>query len=220
MSPVPAHDADELLEISRRYASLPPERRRTFREKLRSHGFDIGQLPVVARPAHAVGTDAAALVALSPLSPAQERLWFLWRLNPAGVAYNMSGLLRLRGAVDEAALRATFTALVTRHASLRTRFVEHDGEPRQQVDDKPAFGWAAHVLAAPSEAQVQATLERLAWQPFDLERGPLLRVDLVRTAADDLRLLVSMHHIVSDGWSIGVLFAEFLALYEAAATSG
>ncbi|RAS35359.1 non-ribosomal peptide synthase protein (TIGR01720 family)/amino acid adenylation domain-containing protein [Paraburkholderia bryophila] len=219
VSPVPAHDADELLEISRRYASLPHERRRTFREKLRSHGFDIGQLPVVALPADAADTDAAALVALSPLSPAQERLWFLWRLNPAGVAYNMSGLLRLRGAVDEAALHATFTALVTRHASLRTRFAEHDGEPRQRVDDEPAFGWASHVLAAPGEAQVQATLERLAWQPFDLEQGPLLRVDLVRTAADDLRLLVSMHHIVSDGWSIGVLFAEFLALYEAAATS-
>ncbi|MBK3810718.1 condensation domain-containing protein, partial [Paraburkholderia nemoris] len=209
----PAHDAGELLDISRRYASLPPERRRAFRERLRAHGFDVAQLPVVALP------DEDDASADAPLSPAQERLWFLWRLNPASAAYNMSGVLRLKGAIDVSALRATFAALVTRHASLRTRFVEVDGEPRQRVDSEPTFGWAEQRLVDQSDSAIEAVLDQLAWRPFDLEHGPLLRVDLVRTESDEQRLLISMHHIVSDGWSIGVLFAEFLALYEAAVTS-
>ncbi|MFM0117056.1 amino acid adenylation domain-containing protein, partial [Paraburkholderia nemoris] len=209
----PAHDASELLDISCRYASLPPERRRAFRERLRAHGFDVAQLPVVALP------DEDDASADAPLSPAQERLWFLWRLNPASAAYNMSGVLRLKGAIDVSALRATFAALVTRHASLRTRFVEVDGEPRQRVDGEPTFGWAERRLVDQSDSAIEAVLDQLAWRPFDLEHGPLLRVDLVRTESDEQRLLISMHHIVSDGWSIGVLFAEFLALYEAAVTS-
>jgi amino acid adenylation domain-containing protein len=154
-----------------------------------------------------------------PLSFAQERLWFIHRLDPASPAYNMSPALRLRGELDAAALERALGELVRRHESLRTHFPEVDGAPVQRVE--PWTGWTLRVedLSEEDEDRREAGLVRrataAAWAPFDLERGPLFRATLLRLADDDHALLLGMHHAVSDGWSMGIFFRELAALYAA-----
>jgi amino acid adenylation domain-containing protein len=163
-------------------------------------------------------------VARPPLSFAQERMWFLDRLEPGGTAYNLPVALRLRGALDVAALAAALGEVVRRHEALRTTFAEAGGEPWQVIGDValelPVIDLRALADPDPdpdpdpeSEADrlTAAELER----PFDLARGPLLRALLLRTGERDWRLLLDQHHIVSDGWSLGVLVRESAALYEA-----
>jgi amino acid adenylation domain-containing protein len=154
-----------------------------------------------------------------PLSFAQQRLWFLAQLDArAAAAYAMPGGVRLRGALDIAALQAALNRIVARHEALRTSFVLGKGEP-VQVIAAPEVGLALTQVDLSGHAAPEAELERLAAEeaaaPFDLERGPLIRARLVRLAHDDHVLLVTMHHIVSDGWSMGVLINEFSALYAA-----
>ncbi|MBW8848894.1 MAG: amino acid adenylation domain-containing protein, partial [Burkholderiales bacterium] len=154
-----------------------------------------------------------------PLSFAQQRLWFLAQLDArAAAAYAMPGGVRLRGALDAAALQAALDRIVARHEALRTSFASVEGEP-VQVIAAPDVGFALAHEDLAGQASPEAELERLAAEetaaPFDLERGPLIRARLVRLAHDDHVLLVTMHHIVSDGWSMGVLVNEFSALYAA-----
>jgi hypothetical protein len=154
-----------------------------------------------------------------PLSFAQQRLWFLERLGTGGSAYHIHAPLRLRGALDGAALARALDGVVARHEALRTTFAEVDGVPEQRIAPAEASGFplVGHDLGG--EADAEAGLERImaeeAAAPFDLERGPLIRGRLVRLAADDHVLLLTMHHVVSDGWSMGVLFGELSALYAA-----
>jgi amino acid adenylation domain-containing protein len=156
-----------------------------------------------------------------PLSFAQQRLWFLDQLDPAaGARYNMPAALRLKGALDRAALQASLERVVARHASLRTTFASVDGQPRQQVHAPgAAFDLAQQDLGALGGHERQSALERIAMDealaPFDLAGGPLMRARLLRLADDDHVLLVTQHHIVSDGWSVGVLVREVVALYAA-----
>ncbi|MBW8849128.1 MAG: non-ribosomal peptide synthetase, partial [Burkholderiales bacterium] len=154
-----------------------------------------------------------------PLSFAQQRLWFIAQLDArAAAAYAIPGGVRLKGALDAAALRAALDRIVVRHEALRTSFVLVDGDP-VQVIAAPEVGLALTQVDLSGHAAPEAELERLAAEeaaaPFDLERGPLIRGRLVRLAHDDHVLLVTMHHIVSDGWSMGVLVNEFSALYAA-----
>ena len=153
-----------------------------------------------------------------PLSPAQSRLWFFWQMEPQSAAYNVPGALRLRGALDEVALRQTFAALMERHETLRTTFDERDGEPCQVIHAQVELPLARLDLSTQKDAEVQARrlAEEEAARPFDLRDGPLLRLTLLRLANDDHVLLLTLHHIVSDGWSIRVLMDEFAALYHAA----
>ncbi|RKG95356.1 non-ribosomal peptide synthetase, partial [Corallococcus carmarthensis] len=154
-----------------------------------------------------------------PLSFAQQRLWFLDQLTPGDASYNMPTALRLTGHVDVEALRRAFEALAARHDSLRTTFREHQGEAAQHIHT-PAT-WALPLIdlselpEAQREAEAQRRVEAEARQPFDLRHGPLLRTALVRLAVEEHLLLVTMHHIVSDGWSMGVLVRELVAFYEA-----
>ncbi|WP_370469510.1 non-ribosomal peptide synthase/polyketide synthase, partial [Corallococcus caeni] len=158
----------------------------------------------------------------APLSFAQQRLWFLDQLTPGDASYNISSALSLKGRVDVESLRRAFESLVQRHEALRTTFREHQGQATQSIH--PPSGWALslHDLSAQPEARREAEARRLitedARQPFQLEEGPLLRTALVRLGAEDHLLLVTMHHIVSDGWSMGVLVRELVALYEAFST--
>jgi amino acid adenylation domain-containing protein len=153
-----------------------------------------------------------------PLSFAQQRLWFLHRLDPAGLGYNVPFPLRLRGAVDPPALRRALDELVRRHESLRTVFAAVDGRAAQVVlPPVPAALPQLDLRGLPGAAR-ERELRRLCEdteRPFDLERGPVLRAVLVRLDADDAALLLSMHHVASDGWSVGVLFRELSALYAA-----
>ncbi|WP_420127865.1 non-ribosomal peptide synthase/polyketide synthase [Longimicrobium sp.] len=152
-----------------------------------------------------------------PLSFAQQRLWFLERLGGLGTAYHVPTRLRLRGELDRDALVRTLDRVVERHEALRTTFVEVEGEPVQRIAPPGGFPLLEHDLGGHADAE--AELRRLAaeeWAaPFDLEHGPLIRGRLIRLAQDDHVLLVTMHHIVSDGWSRGVLTRELDALYAA-----
>ena len=155
-----------------------------------------------------------------PQSLAQNRLWITWQLDPHSSAYNIPGALRLRGELDENALRASFQQLIERHESLRTRFFERDGVALQQVDAAGEFNLQlidiSELPAEEREARALHIREDEARTQFDLEKGPLLWVTLVRLDDDDHQLLVTMHHIIADGWSLNVLIDEFSRLYAAA----
>ncbi|TFY84469.1 amino acid adenylation domain-containing protein [Pseudomonas kairouanensis] len=158
-----------------------------------------------------------------PQSLAQNRLWITWQLDPHSSAYTIPGALRLRGELDEDAVRASFQHLIQRHEALRTRFYERDGQAFQRVDAKADFD--LHVIdlsdlpVAEREARAQQIREDEARTQFDLEKGPLLWVTLVRLDDEDHQLLVTLHHIIADGWSLNILIDEFSRLY-AAATQG
>ena len=160
-------------------------------------------------------------VGARPLSFAQERLWFLDRLTPGDPAYNVPLALRLEGRLYPAALAAALGAVVRRHASLRTAFGAVDGVPFQHAVPAPE-PWPLPLadLAALPAAVARAESRRLAVEegrrPFDLERGPLFRTALVRRDPGEHLVLATMHHIVSDGWSVRVLARDLAAFYEAA----
>ncbi|WP_207254859.1 condensation domain-containing protein, partial [Pseudomonas sp. GP01-A14] len=155
-----------------------------------------------------------------PQSLAQNRLWITWQLDPHSSAYTIPGALRLRGELDEDAVRATFQQLIQRHEALRTRFFERDGQAFQRVDAKADFDLQVIDLsdlpAAEREARAKQIREDEARTQFDLEKGPLLWVTLVRLDDEDHQLLVTLHHIIADGWSLNVLIDEFSRLYAAA----
>ncbi|WKN24386.1 non-ribosomal peptide synthase/polyketide synthase [Azotobacter vinelandii] len=152
-------------------------------------------------------------------SAAQNRLWFLWQLEPHSVAYNIPGGLRLRGELDEQALRHSFATLVERHESLRTTFYEEDGIGFQRAGTASDWTLLRDDLSALPEAQreerARTIREEEARFHFDLEHGPLLRVRLVSLDEQEHLLLVTLHHIVADGWSLGLLLDEFARLYAA-----
>ncbi|KPW56401.1 Amino acid adenylation, partial [Pseudomonas caricapapayae] len=156
-----------------------------------------------------------------PLSWAQQRLWFLDQLDrAAGAAYHIPAGLRLRGRLDSEALQATLDRIVARHETLRTHFALHEGQAIQMI--APAtqgFALITHDLCALDSAAQHEAVERLAGEealaPFDLSSGPLIRGRLVQLSQTEHILLVTQHHIVSDGWSTGVLLQEIGTLYRA-----
>ncbi|HEY7768547.1 amino acid adenylation domain-containing protein [Longimicrobium sp.] len=154
-----------------------------------------------------------------PLSFAQERLWFIDRMQPGSTVYNLLVARRLEGALDTAALERALGEIVRRHEALRTVFAEVDGSPVQVIAPFGGFALPVEDLAGVGEGDREAAVRRRAEEeaarPFDLAAGPLFRAALLRLGAEDHVLLLSMHHIVSDGWSMGVLFRELSALYEA-----
>ncbi|HST60880.1 MAG TPA: amino acid adenylation domain-containing protein, partial [Longimicrobium sp.] len=175
-------------------------------------------------PRPACGTSAPPLVPVErdgplPLSFAQQRLWFIDQLDPGSAAYNMPAALRIRGALDTDALRRALDEIVARHESLRTRFAGVAGEPVQVIESSGSAALAeVDLRALPEDArerEVRALAAAEAARPFDLAAGPLLRSTLLRLGADDHALLFTMHHVVSDGWSLGVLVREVAALYDA-----
>ncbi|HEU4884656.1 MAG TPA: amino acid adenylation domain-containing protein, partial [Longimicrobium sp.] len=189
---------------------------------------DLFERPVLAdfarglqTAARAVGTMIAPADRTGVLPPsfAQQRLWFLEQIGDLGSTYHIPVRLRLRGALDRKALVRALDRIVARHDALRTTFPTLDGEPVQHVVPVPesAFRLVEHDLhgSADAEGELQRVMADEAGAPFDLARGPLVRGRLVRMAEDDHVLLLTMHHIVSDGWSVGVLHSELGALYAA-----
>ncbi|HEX8903646.1 MAG TPA: condensation domain-containing protein, partial [Longimicrobiaceae bacterium] len=154
-----------------------------------------------------------------PLSFAQERLWFLDRMEPDSPLYNIPAALRLAGALDVAALERALGEIVRRHESLRTTFADAGGQPVQVIAPFAGFTLPVEDLSALGAAEREEIVRRraneaAAWS-FDLAAGPLMRTLLLRLADDEHVLLITMHHIVSDGWSMGVFFRELSALYAA-----
>lgn len=155
----------------------------------------------------------------SPLSFAQERLWFLDQLALVGSAYNTVIALRFQGVLHPGALERSLSEVIRRHESLRTRFKAVDGVAIQIVDPPEPMALPIRtVVNIPEEDRIRC-IGRLSdeerQQPFDLEKGPIIRATLLELAADDHALLLSIHHIACDGWSFGILNRELAALYSA-----
>ncbi|MDE2471739.1 MAG: AMP-binding protein, partial [Bradyrhizobium sp.] len=155
-----------------------------------------------------------------PMSYAQERLWFLEQLGLVGVAYNMASALRLQGMLDLAALERSFNEVVRRHENLRTHFEMMDGRGVQIIEPPGLFQLNRIDLSDLADHAARAAeAHRLALQHaerrFDLTLGPLFRATLIRLSASEHLLLINLHHIISDGWSQGVLIQEIGALYSA-----
>jgi len=156
-----------------------------------------------------------------PLSFAQSRLWFLDQMQPGSPFYNIPIALSLRGRLDRAAFAAAIGEIVRRHESLRTTFAEAGSEPVQRIAPDAPVAITEIDLEGLPEAGRRAEASRLgraeALRPFDLARGPLLRSSLVRLGAEEHLALFTLHHIVSDGWSTGLVTRELAALYTASA---
>ncbi|RYE42480.1 MAG: non-ribosomal peptide synthetase, partial [Hyphomicrobiales bacterium] len=200
-----------------------------MRQKL---GVDVALSELFARPTLGQYAQAVALAGASALPPievrgegelavqsfAQQRLWFLDQLDKrAGAAYHVPVGVTLGGPLDEAALRRSLDTIVQRHEVLRTSFSLVDGQPVQTVNGTGRFALVIKDLSTSEDPQAQALQEAReeASEPFDLATGPLVRGRLLKLADNEHVLLATMHHIVSDGWSMGVLVRELGALYAA-----
>ena len=154
-----------------------------------------------------------------PLSFAQQRLWFMDQLEPGGSVYNFPAAVRLKGPLDVAALRLSLNEIIRRHEVLRTTFAMVDGRPVQVIAPLLTLNLPILELRDLPEAEREAEVQRLATnearRPFDLAVGPLVRATVLRLAEDEHVGLLTMHHIVSDGWSTGILIREMAILYQA-----
>ena len=157
-----------------------------------------------------------------PLSFAQQRLWFINQLEPESTAYNVPIALRITGALDVTALEHAFSDLIKRHETLRTTFVVNNGHPEQSLSATGKFALRIVDLrdlpASEREKAAQRATAEEAQVLFDLANGPLLRTLLVKLSDEDHVLLLTMHHIVSDAWSMGLLARELTTVYEAHTT--
>ncbi|MBD2607822.1 non-ribosomal peptide synthetase [Scytonema hofmannii FACHB-248] len=154
-----------------------------------------------------------------PLSWGQERLWFLDQLEGSSAAYNISMAVQLQGKLNVDALEQAFKEIVQRHQVLRTRFDTVDGNPVQVIETKSKFNLFRDNLQLIStdklEVEVKKRLTQEAQKPFDLTHSPLIRATLLQIADNDYILLVTMHHIIADGWSVRVMVQELSVLYDA-----
>ncbi len=152
-----------------------------------------------------------------PLSFAQERLWFLDQLEPGTAVYNVCQAVRMKGTLDLAALEKALNEIIRRHEILRTNFVAADGLAVQSISPSRTLVPTVVDLSAwrdgTAEEELQRRLQEESRRPFDFTRDLLLRALVVRVSATEHTLMLTMHHIISDGWSIGILFREISALY-------
>jgi amino acid adenylation domain-containing protein len=196
--------------VQERLAGLSREERALLFERVRKRR-ESAAAPRERIPRRPPGLDPV------PASFAQERLWFLDRLAPGSTAYNMALALRVEGPVAPATLESVLGEVVRRHEALRTTFRQKGGQPIQVI--APPGPWSLPVVdlaGLPATLRETAALrlaQEEAERPFDLERGPLLRAVLLRLAREEQGLLLTLHHIISDGWSLGVLVREITALY-------
>jgi amino acid adenylation domain-containing protein/non-ribosomal peptide synthase protein (TIGR01720 family) len=194
----------KLLALATRFLSLGAAQRRMFLSKLREQGLDASALPI---PSGVAGER-------SPTSFSQQRLWFLEQLEPGNSTYHLPGALRLEGTLDVNAVQSAFEHVAKRHASLRTVFdTAEDGTPEQVIQAPHALPF--EHLSADDENELQDLADEFARRPFDLAQGPLWRVALVKRSAHEHVLLVCLHHIIADGWSIQVLLLDFVQAYRA-----
>ena len=229
------------LELEKRLASLPPEKRKLLELRLRKEGLSAERRPSGPPPVPRRDPDDPGPY---PLSFGQQRLWFIEQLNPGSAAYNIPFAGRLRGRLDPGLLERSLVEVARRHEVLRTRFLLQDGQPVQVVDPEPFVRLPVVDLAGlPAdlrEAEAARIILAEPQRPFDLERGPIIRVILVKLGAgspsshsqvgtlrsqlrategaegeEEHALLVTMPHLITDAWSMGIFFRELPAIYEA-----
>lgn len=199
----------QLQAVAGRIAGLGAGQRRQLFGKLMGQGVNVARLPIV--PASEQGPQV--------LSYAQQRQWFLWEFAPQDASSNMTCALRLVGALDVPALRAALAGLMQRHTSLRSRIVLVDDEPRQDIAPMSDVRLPFEVCGGvQDEAALSVFIERQSRLPFDLTLAPPLRVSLVPSGADEHVLVIVVHHIACDGWSMQLMVEDWLALYTAEIT--
>ncbi|SDG06453.1 amino acid adenylation domain-containing protein [Lentzea fradiae] len=182
-----------MQDVLRRLRALDQEKRAAVFARIAEHGEDFN---------------------VHPVSPGQRRLWLLDQLHPGSPVYNVPYAFRLRGPVDAGALSAALVELGLRHEVLRTVFLDLDGDPRQVILPEPQFSLVVtHADVTDRDAYAVSRAAEAAREPFDLADGPLLRAELVVFDPTDSLLLISMHHIVCDGWSTQLLFSELSTVY-------
>jgi len=200
-------------EISKRLANLPPQKRSAFLALLRREGIDPLRLPILP---------AERQTATFPLSWPQELLWFMDQLEGPSATYNAQLPLRVKGTLQVDALQQTLDAIVRRHEILRTTFEEIDGRPVQRVHDQGHWplqveNWQGSAAEPDAilEAKIQSFARQQAETPFDLTALPLVRASLVQLSPNQAVLLLDIHHIIWDAWSIGIFGQEFERFYRA-----
>ncbi|MBV4551044.1 non-ribosomal peptide synthase/polyketide synthase [Pseudomonas sp. SWRI102] len=203
-------NAEDALKLARRFIGLPLDKRQMFLAALDKEGVEFSRFPI---PQGVEADDRQAL------SYAQQRMWFLWQLDPQSGAYNLPGAVRLKGMLSLPALERAFASLVARHETLRTVFQRQADDSLLQVPanaplviEQQDFG---NLPAGEREQAVRQAAEAQSMRPFDLSNGPLLRVELLKLDEQEHVLLLTLHHIVSDGWSMNVLIDEFIRCYDA-----
>lgn len=198
----------EQNDLNDRLAGLSPAKRALLEMKLKQKQAQAAPQGVTRRE----DSDAA------PLSYAQQRLWFLEELEPGSPAYHIPAIFDLAGELDVPALSASLNEIVQRHEALRTTFTAVNGQPSQQVAENAMISVPVNDLQSVPVAQREAEITRLTAaetrRPFDLTKGPMLRACLLKLAPNKHRLILTMHHIASDGWSRGVLLHELSVLYK------
>lgn len=201
-------NAQDAAQFARRFIQLPSHKRALFLEALEAEGVDFSVFPIVA----------AAREATACVSYAQQRMWFLWRLDPQSAAYHLPLMVRLRGPIQREKLQHAFDALIHRHEALRTVFLEGDDDAVVARVAPPAslpirFSDRSGCAAS---GELDELIEARIAQPFDLAQGPLLRLDLIKTGEQEHVLLVVAHHIAADGWSLNLLIEEVIQGYATA----
>ncbi|GLH76253.1 hypothetical protein SSBR45G_11610 [Bradyrhizobium sp. SSBR45G] len=197
-------------DIAERLRQLSPAQRAALDAQLAAARVPQAKLSPIAKLLPATGGTA-------PLTAAQRRLWFLDRLSPGDYAYNSPLPLRLAGPLDPDRLEAALSVLIARHAVLRTSFGEHDGEPCQLIAPRVDFmlehSDLSQLVGDERGQRLNSFVVRHAQHRFDLTRAPLFAADLVKLGEHDHALLLNLHHIITDGWSVGVLLRDLDALY-------
>ncbi|MGD9488074.1 MAG: amino acid adenylation domain-containing protein [Calditrichaceae bacterium] len=185
-----------MADLSKLIESLSPEKRKLLELKLK---------------------EKFALSNAFPLSYSQQRLWFLYQFEPGSSAYNIPAALRLKGKPDLNALEKSIDSIIGRHEILRTTFTTVNGTPMQVVSDSPVKNLVIVDLSQyPEDKKESILMEKITNEsriPFDLNKGPLRRISLFRLSDTDYALFFVMHHIIADGWSIGLFLKEFSAYY-------
>lgn len=203
-------------DLANRIAALTPEQRARFEESLKAKGLRLPQVDQIPRRTRED-------VNQFPTSIDQERLWFIEQLQPGNAAYNIFSASRVRGPLDAALMERVVNELIARHEVLRTTFTVVDDEPVQVIHPQMELKLTpVDLQSVPLEEREEEALRLVTEdfsRPFDLEKGPLLRVGLLRLADDDHVLHVNMHHTVTDRWSGAIFEQETGLLYEAFANN-
>jgi amino acid adenylation domain-containing protein len=197
-------DGATAMALSRRFMALPEDKSARFLEGMRRERIDPSELPI---PAAERATPRVCAV-----SAAQQRMWFDWTLQPHSPAYTILRAVRVRGKLSREALQKSFDELVARHEPLRTRFNLDQGQIVQRIESP--FAVDIQFTNA-TEASVRELAAEEEGRPFDLRTGPLMRVYLAQLDAQDHVVLIALHHIVCDGWSMNILLREFIVAYDA-----
>ncbi|UVL36639.1 amino acid adenylation domain-containing protein [Pseudomonas sp. B21-041] len=203
-------NAADAQKLARRFIELPQDKRRLFLAGMAREGIDFAQLPMTA---------CDGIAERDGLSYAQQRMWFLWQLDPHSAAYNLPMAVRLTGDLQAQALEQAFSLLAARHECLRTTFGQEGERAFQRVVEPQPLKLPITDLSALPETQrwplAQQHMMAEAAQAFDLENGPLLSLRLLRLAEQEHVLLLTLHHIIADGWSMNILIDEFMRTYDA-----